>query len=278
MADETNVQAEMPAEGVIIDHDAVEQEVEKKDETKPEGETEDKQAEEASETEGEAEGEEEGKDEEKPKKRSGIQRLKASRDALLAENAELMRRLETSQPKQDGDEEKPPKEEDFNGDWSKYLIASTAYQVRQDRKAEIQKENATKAQAEQASVWRDRMADHQERIEEAKEVITDFDAVLATAKGITIRDELGAEIVMSPKSADLQYHLAKHQDELHRLNALSGRELAKEIGRLEATLHRPSAKKQTSAPPPPSRVKGGASPVSQEGILDSWLAKTYGKK
>ena len=205
----------------------------------------------------------------KPKKRSGIQRLKAREKALLAENAELMRRLEQSRPaEQASDEDKPPKEDDFGGDWGEYIAAKAAYKIRQDRKAEVRAENERKAQADQAGVWRERISDHQERIEELKETVKDFDQVIKTASGISIREELGAEIIMSEKSAELQYYLAKNQDKLRELNGMSGRELAKEIGRLEATLKLPAAKKQTAAPAPLKTLSGGAGPAVDLGKAD----------
>jgi hypothetical protein len=279
MSDETQGQASQPAEGadepVKIDAEVPQEKAGVEEEAKPEAAE--------KETEGE-EGDEGSEGEEKPRKRSGIQKLKTRNAALLAENAELMRRLEQSKPAAaEGDDDKPPKEEDFK-DWGEYIAEKAAYKVRQDRKAEAKAESERKAQADQASVWRERISDHQERIEEAKEVITDFDEVLKTAKGITIREELGAEIVSSEKSALIQYHLAKNQDELHRLNALSGRELAKEIGRLEERLKMPSAKQQTTARPPLASIKGGAAPAfdpiktDDMDAFSKWLHKDLQKR
>jgi hypothetical protein len=72
------------------------------------------------------------------------------------------------------------------------------------------------------------------------------------------------EIMSSEKSDLISYHLAKNPNELDALNAMNSRELARAMGRLEATLKLPEAKKQTSAPAPLSRSKGGAAPHSQE--------------
>jgi hypothetical protein len=50
------------------------------------------------------------------------------------------------------------------------------------------------------------------------------------------------------------------------------------MGRLEATLKLPEPKTVTKAPKPLTERKGGtASTPSQEGVLSSWLDKTYGK-
>jgi hypothetical protein len=256
MTDETSGQAAAPAEvttePVNLEAEAPQEKAVVAEE-KPEAEPKDAVA--------ASDGEDGDEQEDKPKKRSGIQRLKAREKALLAENAELMRRLEQSKPaEKGGEEEAPPKEDDFGGDWGEYIAAKAAYKIRQDRRAEVRAESERKAQADQASVWRERMSDHQERIEELKETVKDFDEAIKSASGISIREELGAEIVMSEKSAQLQYYLAKNQDKLRELNGMSGRELAKEIGRLEATLKLPAAKKQTTAPAPLKPLGGGAGP------------------
>ena len=67
-------------------------------------------------------------------------------------------------------------------------------------------------------------------------------------------------IKASEKSALLAYHLANNPDKLAELNRMGDRERAREIGRLEASLKLPEGKKQTSAPPPPSTLRGGAAP------------------
>jgi hypothetical protein len=120
----------------------------------------------------------------------------------------------------------------------------------------------------QADARRERELAHLERIEEARETIADFDTVMATMKGVTIRDDLIEEIKASDKSPLLAYHLAKNPDKLRELNSMSGRELAREIGRLEGSIRMPAGKKQTTAPPPPANLKGGAAPHTDLAQVD----------
>jgi hypothetical protein len=56
---------------------------------------------------------------------------------------------------------------------------------------------------------------------------------------------------------------------------MSGRELAREMGRLEATVKLPTAKKQTTAPPPLEPLKGGASGSfdPEKASMDDYVAK-----
>lgn len=253
MTDETNGQAEAPAE-VTNEPVNLEAEVPQEKAVVADEKIESKPEEAVAESDS-AEG-----DDDKPKKRSGIQRLKAREKTLLAENAELMRRLEQSKPATQESEDAPPKEEDFSGDWGEYIAAKAAYKIRQDRKAEVRADNERKAQVEGASARRERIAEYQESVEELKETVKDFDQALRGVADIPVSPQLGDEILASEKGAELTYHLAKNPDKLRELNGMSGRELAKEIGRLEATLKLPTAKKQTTAPAPLKTLGGGAGP------------------
>lgn len=266
-----------PVDDGIVDLDAAEQVTEET--TDDEGQTDevnasaDKAAEETAETE--------------KKKLSGAQRAKIREQRLLNELQARDRELEelrrSSQPPAktaSEEDQKAPREEDFNGDFFAYQTAKTAYEagratreaIREDREAREKTERETR----QAQIVRERQIAHAERVEDAREVIADFDQVMAKMKGVEVRNELIDEIMSSDKSALIAYHLANNPTELEALNSMSGRELARAMGRLEASVRMPEAKKQTSAPPPLSRPTGGANPHSQEADLQAWLKKTYG--
>lgn len=226
---------------------------------------------------------EEAKAEER-KKLSGAQRAKLREQRLLQENTDLQRRLEEATRKTPAanasDADKPPREEDFNGDWFAYQRALTAYDAGKAVRDEIRKDRETRETTErttkQAEIAQERREAHLDRVEAAREVIADFDQVMKAMDGVQVRQDVIDEIMSSDKSDLISYHLAKNPNELDALNAMNSRELARAMGRLEATLTRPEAKKQTSAPAPLSRPKGGAAPTSQESILEGWLKKKYG--
>lgn len=230
----------------------------------------------------------EEKDAEK-KKLSGAQRAKIREQRLLDEIAARDRELETLRKgpatpaaTADGKDPKAPKEEDFNGDYLAFTQATAVYNSAKAAREAVRDEFKGREDAERtreaAKAAQQRRLDHAERVETAKEVIADFDQVMEGMKGVNVRDELIEEIMSSPSSAIVTYHLAKNPDVLEAMNRMSPRELAKEMGRLEATLKMPEPKKTTSAPPPLTQRKGGASPGrSQEQVLSSWLDKTYGK-
>lgn len=210
--------------------------------------------------------------EDKPKKLSGAQRAKLREEHLRNELREKERRLEELERQSSSDGDKPkdeaPKEEDFNGDWTAYVAARAAYEAGKAVEGKLNAREKSDLERRQSEARRERDLAHRERIEEARETITDFDAVMNKMKGVTIRDEVLEEIKQSDKSALLAYRLANDPDKFHELNSLSGRELAREIGRLEGSIRMPAGKKQTTAPPPPSTLKGGAKPITDWSLTD----------
>lgn len=265
MADETNGQAVTPAGGETTpvadetrDLNAPAPEA-KSDETKaaePEGE--DKGD--------EGEGNETGEDgQPRRRKRTGSERAKRREEYLLNELRERERRLEELErqsPKDDGGKkDEPPKEEEFNGDWTAYVAARAAYEAGKAVEGKLNAREQTTAQQRQVEAKRERDIAHLERLEDARETISDFDTVMGTMKGVTVREDVLDEIKSSDKSPLIAYHLAKNPDKLAEMNRMSARELAREIGRLEGSLRMPAGKKQTGAPPPPTNLRGGAAPA-----------------
>lgn len=204
----------------------------------------------------------EGADDDKPKKIPGSRREKLRNEALRRDNAELQRRVEDLErrSKSAGEPEKEPQEADFNGDWQAYDRARTAFEVRKVIREERQRDLEAERESAQSDAFRELRLAHAEREEDAREAITDYDQVVAAAKDIRISPEVGREILQSDKSALLTYYLSKNPDKALALNGMTGRELAREIGRLEGSVRMPAAKKQTAAPAPLTNIKGGAAP------------------
>jgi hypothetical protein len=83
---------------------------------------------------------------------------------LLQENTDLQRRLEEATRKTPApdasDADKPPREEDFNGDWFAFQSAKTAFECWQGVRDEIRKDRETREASErstkQAEVARER--------------------------------------------------------------------------------------------------------------------------
>ena len=89
-----------------------------------------------------------------------------------------------------------------------------------------------------------------------RERIADFDGALKSMQGVFVNDAVIDEIQASDKGPLLAYHLARNPERLRELNGLTGRELAREIGRLEGSVRMPAGNKQTNAGKPPSSRQG----------------------
>lgn len=236
------------------------------DKLKIEGKTKDDAGEaDAGDDEGDADGDG------KPRKLSGSQRLKRRLDRALSENADLLRRLDTHDRRNNGgdgdkagedDKLKAPKEEDFPNDYLGYERAMTAYQaakaardaVREEYEARQTRENENRdRQARQETVNA-----YEERLDDARDKIADFDETMEGMKGVQVRQAVIDEIMQSEKGPLIAYHLAKNPERLRELNGMTGTQLAREIGRLEGSVRMPASNKQTKADPPLSKLKGGS--------------------
>ena len=229
-----------------------------------------------------SEGDEDGegeKDEAPKRKKSGISRLKEQLAAARAEAAALRSRASDSEPTAAEVEKlvgKPPKEDDFKGDFLAYERAQTVYEMRKANAEDRLRDQAAQVKTAQQRAKAESVEAHNERIEEFREKVPDFDKTLRSAANLKASPVVEDLILDSEKSAHLVYHLAKRPEVLANLNRMSEREAAREIGRIEARLSLPSPKTQTKAPAPKAPLKGGAAPSSPDKELDAWLAKKYG--
>ena len=226
----------------------------------------------------EAEGEDEEGD--KPKKRpSGSERLKRQLAAAKAELDSLRSRSSDGAPSAGEVEKlvgKPPKEEEFNGDFLAYERAQTVYEMRKANAEDRVRERREQADNARQLAKREAAEAHLERVEEFRSKVPEFDTAMKSASSLKAAPHVEELIIDSDKSAHLLYHLAKNPDRLARLNDMSEREAAREIGRIEARLSLPNPKKQTTAPKPINQPKGGAAPASHDADLDSYIKRTYG--
>lgn len=279
MSDETQGTASQPAEGTTAEQvldKGPEQQVEQT-EQKPEGE---QQAEQAGE---QPEGEQERK------RLSGAQKAKRRETFLLNQLAERERELQEFRQAGRKDEggqaeaDKPPKEEDFNGDWTAYVAARAAYEAGKAVDGRLQARESKAQEARRSEAEREAHLAHLDRVEEAREIIADYDTVMAGMKGVTVSNDVIREIKSSEKGALIAYELARNPDRLAEMSRMTPMELAREMGRLEASVKLPAAKKQTTAPPPPTTLRGGAAPSFDPAKADmnefaDWLQKDLAKR
>ncbi len=162
------------------------------------------------------------------------------------------------------DAAQPPKEGDF-ADYNEYLVAAGAYHAAQTMDA---RETTTIKAEQDAAQQRLSSLEQREKqelaqdwassVNEAKARYSDFEAVVFSAP---IDERLGDLIARSDNAADLAYTLAADRPTLTQISQLSDVEMAREIGRIEATMTSPQPRVISEAPDPitPVRPKAAAS-------------------
>lgn len=231
--------------------------------------------------------EEEG-EEDRPKKKSGYRRMQDRIARLEDELASARSAAPAAGEDRAAAIEKEigpaPKEEDFK-DWAEFDRAQRRYDVKlavaeqrhADREADVsRRQNATQVAQREAA-----FEAFQERLDETRGKIPDFDQALNEAKGREVKRYVTELIVESEKGALLAYYLAKNPAELTKLNGMSEREAAKTVGRLEARLTLAKPKTATAAPSPAKPVTGAAAPGPDPSKMsfaeyEKWRAKAKG--
>lgn len=206
---------------------------------------------------------------ERPKSKSRSKRQSDKLKALHRENFELRERLEKSNSSFDQASDntpQAPKLEDFD-DWDQYQEARDSYvlkKVLSEERAAIQ---AEMAQKEAYKAQRDRFEAFQSQVESFSKVAPDFQEVMSSASDIPISNEVRDLIYDSDKGAHIAYYLAKNPEIALDLNDMQPLQAAREVGRIEALLKQPKAKKQTQAPVPAEPVKGSIKPQADLGSM-----------
>lgn len=206
----------------------------------------------------------EGETPDEPRKLNRTQRLqrKAARlSTMVAEQAAELERLRQAASKSDAESE--PKEADYNGDWTKFQAEYAAWKAAQtvERKFNEREQRETAARLNERK--QEALDEFQERSEQIKAAVPDFDKTISEFErsGGKFAPHVIEELLESDKGPLLAYQLAKNPSLASELNALSPRDAAREIGRLEAKVSLPQPKKQTQAPAPIKPPSGGASPA-----------------
>jgi uncharacterized coiled-coil protein SlyX len=199
--------------------------------------------------------------------RSQRQQRKIARlSSMLAEQAAKIEELNKATPSGP----QAPREEDINGDYFAYQRALNKFDTEQAVGAVLEKiaPKDTKPDVRQLDRL-EAVQELQERVDAASKHLTDFEPSLAELhKRVgNLSDAVIEEVTESDKGELILYHLSKNLDLAESINKMSARDVAREIGRLEAKVSLPNPRKQTSAPPPMSQPKGGATPSRSESEL-----------
>jgi len=251
----------------------------------PEGEKEVKEVPETTETEAKPEGEEkpeeEKKEEEKPDPKAEAEkaaerknknqqraweRLIEEKARLKAENDLYRRQLEQQQA---SNSDSAPARDKFDSDEA-YVQALTRYEI--GKQLAVTKEELAKSQGSNKI-----QADWVGKITKARQEYPDYDTVLEDVADVPVGPELADVLMSSEAGADVTYYLAKHTDEMGKLNGMDKVSIARYVGRLEEKIERERASK-TRAPisRAPAPIKP-ASPSSAPSIksLEDMSMKEY---
>lgn len=175
-------------------------------------------------------------------------------ETMLHEMYTRQQQPQPAQPVQTADA--PPKAEDF-GDYDEFLRATARFEAKQELRAETQRMEQIRKQAE----VQQRQQTYQQRvggiIEKGKTTHEDFDLV-AMNPSVAISDYVLAAAAESEVGHEILYHLGKYPEEARRIAELSPYAQAREVGKIEAKITAPIPKATTQAPPPVNPVGGNA--------------------
>ncbi len=154
------------------------------------------------------------------------------------------------------------------------LTAATVEQTLDKREAERLKESA-KQSREEAQVAN--LEAFKARADEARGKYTDFDDVVTKPDVLPMSQATQSLVLEMEESADVMYHLAKNPQEAKRIDHLSERAKAIELGKIAARISTPPTRKVTKAPEPVDSVSGksaaGASFDPNKASMSDYAAK-----
>jgi len=224
--------------------------------------------------------------EEKAKSRSERRREAKERMQEELRTTEAARRdleAKLEQHKQAAKSLPKPRQEDYD-DYEEFQAANSAYysvQALDGREAQrLESEAADRFKqsqhiqqqqaAEDAQNWADQVA-------EAKGRYADFEQV-AMSDNVRISQEMARQIVQSDVAAELAYHIGKNPAVGDAMAAMQPIDVARALGRLEATLSAPKPKTVTTAPDPITPVRGKSSSAKDPGDMSpseyrAWVDK-----
>jgi len=234
---------------------------------------------EVSQSEPEAETEAEATEQPKkqnPKLEKRFSELSKARDAARQEAANERQQREAlearikaleQQPQQAQVQTDEPQPSDYN-DAFEYAKDLAKYEAKRMIQAEKQAEAQAKAQEAQQKV----LSTWNERINEAKQELPDYDEMIASSD-VVIHDVIRDAILESDVGPRILYHLAENEEFAQKFAGLPLPQALKELGKLESK-YAPSEEKsvavrKSKAPPPINPIRGTSgsvdAPINERG-------------
>jgi hypothetical protein len=161
---------------------------------------------------------------------------------------------------------KKPTASDFQ-DYDTYVEALAEWKAEQKVAEALERRQQSTEQARKAAEAREVAKSWSERQNAARSIFADYDAVVGSAD-VTITPAVSDILLTSDKGPEVAYYLAKNPSVVEKLNALSPTAAAREIGRLEAALEKPSAKHVVDAPQPANVTRSPRTQPSDPAQMD----------
>jgi uncharacterized protein YozE (UPF0346 family) len=219
-------------------------------------------------------GHDESKDAGTPKKKGGFQRRIDKLNKRVSSTEEerdywreqALKKGEIQTPKpQESTVEKTAKDMTGKPDPDKFETVADYLEAVADWKYEqrVQKAEADKKVAEAKSTYEKSISTFQEKRDEFKKSVADYDEALDSVEHIPLSVALHDFILESEHGPQLAYELAKNPDEYERVSKLSPLALYREMGKMEAKISPASTSEKTpnkitKAPAPIKPVSRGA--------------------
>jgi hypothetical protein len=136
-------------------------------------------------------------------------------------------------------------------DYDGYVEALADWKAGQKVREALQQTEVRASQSKQEQEAREVARTWATRQDAARNRLPDYDDVVGSSS-VTVAPAVTDAILTSDKGPDIAYHLAKNPAVVARLNTMSPIAAAREIGRLEAALEKPSTRAAPAVPEPAS--------------------------
>lgn len=138
-----------------------------------------------------------------------------------------------------------PKEDDFDGDFSKYMAAVRAWdravakidakvEAEASARATIEAERKAQWEAQQREIANQQALAYNQRLDRAKDVLPDFDAVMKAGENLPYIPSIAQWCQAEANGIAIGYYLIQHPDVFDRIARLPAPMAWTELGRLDA--------------------------------------------
>ena len=209
---------------------------------------------------------------EQPVKKTRAERRRAKRAAMDRQRDAEHRRLQQElaelkatvgqKPASEASEDAPPKEEDFD-DYSDFVAAKAEFIAEKKVEARLAAQKEQDQETAEQTRLNGLLATFEERVDAVRDKFEDYDEVVFDSS-IQLKPAVGRVLLEMERGPELAYEIASSPKVQAKLSSLSETGVAIELGKMEAALAIPKARKATKAPDPVKPLRGKSTPVQKD--------------